>query len=241
MALADILAALFPAGNTWTVAKGLIGGSGTLTDGTKVHLIGIVESEDLGIDDIVTLARRVLEIARTRDQAPILVLVDSGGQRMSKRDELLGLNEYLAHLAKSLMLADRMGHRTIGLLYGGSAAGAFIATALATGTLVALPSAHPQVMGLPAMARVTKLSLEVLEEKARTTAVFAPGLANMVKVGAVIEQWNPADPLAAQLLSLLSRPPTAFDGRDRLGETRHGRMRAAAIAARVQELACADG
>ena len=60
------------------------------------------------------------------------MLVDSDSQRMSKRDELLGLNEFLAHLAKSLIYADLSGRPTIGLLYGHTAAGAFIATALAT-------------------------------------------------------------------------------------------------------------
>lgn len=34
------------------------------------------------------------------------------------------------------LLAEDRGHRTVGLLYGGSAAGAFIATALSCGTLV---------------------------------------------------------------------------------------------------------
>ncbi len=54
---------------------------------------------------------------------PIFVLVDSDSQRMSKRDELLGLNEFLAHLAKSLIYADMHGRPTIGILYGHSAAG----------------------------------------------------------------------------------------------------------------------
>jgi len=31
---------------------------------------------------------------------------------MSKREELLGLNEYLAHLAKALIHADLQGHAT---------------------------------------------------------------------------------------------------------------------------------
>ena len=31
------------------------------------------------------------------------MLVDSDSQRMSKRDELLGLNEFLSHLAKVLI------------------------------------------------------------------------------------------------------------------------------------------
>ena len=84
---------------------------------------------------------------------PILVLVDSDSQRMSKRDELLGLNEFLAHLAKSLIYADMHGRPTIGLLYGHSAAGAFLATALATRVLVELPGADPAVMDLPSMAQ----------------------------------------------------------------------------------------
>src|SRR5665213_3913 len=123
MALADILAALFSARGTWTIAQGLIEGIGVLPDGVRVNILGVVEGAELGIDNIAVIAGRALAIARLRDRAPILVLVHSGGQRMSKRDELLGLSEYLAHLAKALMLAEYAGHRTIGLLYGGSTAG----------------------------------------------------------------------------------------------------------------------
>ena len=47
---------------------------------------------------------------------------------MARRDEMRGLNEYLAHLAKCLLLASQQGHRTIGLEYGKAAAGAFLAT-----------------------------------------------------------------------------------------------------------------
>ena len=241
MALADILAALFSARGTWTIAQGLIEGIGVLPDGVRVNILGVVEGAELGIDNIAVIAGRALAIARLRDRAPILVLVHSGGQRMSKRDELLGLSEYLAHLAKALMLAEYAGHRTIGLLYGGSAAGAFIATALATNMLVALPSAYPSVMDLPAMARVTKIPLTVLKAKARSTAVFAPGLANMIKVGAIVEEWDPGKSLAAQFATLLSMPPKDLDHRDQLGETRRGRMKAAALAARVADLACTDG
>src|SRR5207244_13470762 len=99
-------------------------------------------------DEAIVLAGRMVEIVKTKDRAPILFLVDSASQRMSKRDELLGLSEYLSHLAKALLLAEAEGHRTVGLLYGGSAAGAFIATALATGTLVARPCAQPAVKEL---------------------------------------------------------------------------------------------
>ena len=164
------------------------------------------------------------------------MLVDSDSQRMSKRDELLGLNEYLAHLAKTLILADHAGHRTVGILYGHTAAGAFIATALATGSLVALPGAAPEVMDLPSMAKVTKLSLDVLREKARSTPVFAPGLDNLAQTGAVLETWDETVSLAEQLTALLATPADG-DRRDVLGAERRGRPKAAAIAARVRELA----
>ena len=122
---------------------------------------------------------------------------------MSKRDELLGLNEFLAHLAKSLIYADMHGRPTIGLLYGHSAAGAFLATALATRVLVGLPGADPAVMDLPSMAKVTKLSIEVLQEKAKSTPVFAPGLRNLAQTGAVHLIWDEAVPLVDQLEALL--------------------------------------
>jgi hypothetical protein len=33
---------------------------------------------------------------------------------MRRRDEMLGLNEYLAHLTKCFVLAGQRGHRTVG-------------------------------------------------------------------------------------------------------------------------------
>ena len=64
------------------------------------------------------MSGHVLDVHRADGSGPILVLVDSDSQRMSKRDELLGLNEFLAHLAKCLIYADMHGRPTIGLLYG---------------------------------------------------------------------------------------------------------------------------
>jgi malonate decarboxylase gamma subunit len=156
---------------------------------------------------------------------------------MSKRDELLGLNEFLAHLAKTLIYADIHGRPTIGLLYGHSAAGAFLATALATRILVGLPGADPVVMDLPSMAKVTKLPIEVLEEKAKSTPVFAPGLRNLAQMGAVHITWDQALPLIDQFEALLADMPDARDRRDALGKERGGRLKAADVAERVHGLA----
>ncbi|KJC46458.1 biotin-independent malonate decarboxylase subunit gamma [Bradyrhizobium sp. LTSP857] len=234
----EILASLFPNGSDIEIAGAILAGNATLPDGRPIHVLGITQGQNLGVDEAIVLAGHVIEIIGSQDRAPILVLVDSASQRMSRRDELLGLSEYLAHLAKALLLAEAEGHRTVGLLYGGSAAGAFIATALSTGTLVALPGAHPAVMDLPSMARVTKLPIEVLKAKAEATPVFAPGLDNMVRTGGIQIVWDETAPLAPQLAAVLARP-AGRDDRARLGAVRGGRLKAAEIADRVVALATA--
>ena len=242
MALDEILASLFPGGHDVAVeSNGLILGSGLFAGRRRAEVVGVAGRTALGVEGALALAKRVLEILDKGSDGPILVLIDSDSQRMSKRDELLGLNEYLAHLAKCLILADLRGTPTIGLLYGHTAAGAFIATALATRVLVALPGAEPEVMDLPSMARVTKLPIEVLEAKAKSTPVFAPGLDNLAQTGAVLETWDPSKSLSEQLQALLHRIGQDGDRRDVLGLERKGRLKAAAIAKRVQDLACRHG
>jgi malonate decarboxylase gamma subunit len=186
----------------------------------------------------------VLTLVRAVEPRPILLLIDCDSQRMSRRDELLGLNEYLAHLSKALLLADRCGLPTLALLYGGGAAGALVATALAARALVALPEAHPAVMDLPSISRVTKLTLETLQRMSVDTPVFAPGLANLERMGAICETWTTQSSpgtrlsLGTQFASLLQRfSQLPQDARDREGERRGGRARAADIAEQVMQQA----
>ncbi|WP_315767004.1 MULTISPECIES: biotin-independent malonate decarboxylase subunit gamma [unclassified Bradyrhizobium] len=236
MTLDDILASLFPDGHEVRNDNGIIAGSATLRSGGKMRVIGVADRTALGVDEAIKLSGYVLA-SIDHSGGPILVLVDSDSQRMSKRDELLGLNEFLAHLAKVLIYADMNGRPTIGLLYGHSAAGALLATGLATRVLVGLPGADPAVMDLPSMAKVTKLSIEALQEKAQSTPVFAPGLANLARMGAVHMTWKSDASLADQMEALLADMPVAQDRRDALGKERGGRLKAADIAERVRDLA----
>lgn len=231
MTLAEILTSLFPDGHDVSVADGLVSGHGPFRTG-HLAVIGIDGNTPLGIEGACWLSRQVLDVVRQGGDTPILVAIDSDSQRMSRRDELLGLNEYLAHLAKTLLLADANGHPTVGLVYGHTAAGAFIATALATRVLVGLPGAHPSVMDLPSVARVTKLPLEKLKAMAKDTPVFAPGLDNMVQTGAVHAVLDPSRPLGPQIAAVIDAMP-ADDTRDALGYERAGRPVAQKIAAQV--------
>jgi malonate decarboxylase gamma subunit len=227
---------MFPDGHDVKNDGGVLLGSGTLRTGGRALVVGVADKTALGVDEAIRLSSAVLGSIKN-GSGPILVIVDSDSQRMSKRDELLGLSEYLAHLAKSLIHADIHGRPTIGLLYGHSAAGAFLATALATRVLVGLPGAEPAVMDLPSMSKVTKLPIEVLEQKAKSTPVFAPGLQNLVQLGAVHVTWDDTVSLADQLEKLLRNMPDARDRRDAIGKERGGRAKAADVAERVRELA----
>jgi malonate decarboxylase gamma subunit len=233
MTLDEILKGLFPAGHdVKTSAAGTITGTGKRKGGASIAVIGVANGEALGTAGVLPLAEKVLGVVAKGADIPILVLVDTQGQLMSRRDEMRGLNEYLAHLAKCLLLASQRGHRTIGLEYGKAAAGAFLATALATDRLVGLPGAEPTVMDLPSMARVTKLPLDTLKQLAKTTPVFAPGLDHLLQVGAVTEMWDPKKPLDEQLEESL-RNTSPIDTRDELGAQRKGRLMAAKVAKRV--------
>jgi malonate decarboxylase gamma subunit len=233
MTLDEILRGLFPAGHdVKTSAAGMITGTGKRKGGAAIAVIGVANGVALGTAGVLPLAEEVLGVVTKAGNTPILVLVDTQGQLMARRDEMRGLNEYLAHLAKCLLLASQQGHRTIGLEYGKAAAGAFLATALATDRLIGLPGAEPTVMDLPSVARVTKLPLDSLKQLAKTTPVFAPGLDHLLQVGAVAEIWDPKKPLDNQLEEAL-RNASPADTRDELGAQRKGRMMAAIVAKRV--------
>ncbi len=239
MTLGEVLKGLFPAGHGVEAGKdGLILGHGKRRGGEPIAVIGVADGVPLGAAGVLLLAAHVLGVIEKGGGTPILVLVDTEGQLMARREEMIGLNEYLAHLAKCLLLASQAGHRTIGLEYGRASAGAFLATALATDSLVGLPGAEPAVMDLPSMARITKLPQDRLKELAKTTPVFAPGLDHLAQTGAVAEIWDPKKPLDEQLEATLGRTERK-DVRDQVGAERKGRPVAAKVARQV--IAAATG
>jgi len=233
MTLDELINALFPAGHNVRVEPAdVLCGTARYDGNRTAAVIGVVNAAPLGVEGALALAGRVLDVIRDSPGRPILVLIDTQGQRMRRRDELLGLNEYLAHLTKCLVLAGRLGHPTLGILYGRAAAGAFIATGLAPDALVALPGADPMVMDLPSIARVTKLPEDKLKALAEGTPVFAPGLEHALPIGAVTEAW-PENELATRLAEALGAQPGGPDRRDEVGLERRGRLKAALIAKRI--------
>jgi len=220
---------LFPDGHAIACDEGLLTGFGTVAAG-EVAVLGTTQHLAVGSEVAFKLAGFVLDIMKDRPGCPILMLVDTQGQRLSRTEELLGLNGFLAHLVKSLDLARRRGHRLLTLVYGEAVSGGFLSFGLMADEIHALDDARIRVMNLPAMARITKLPLEMLEALRAESPAFAPGVANFYKLGGIHSVWK--DSLSEQLQAALNRRSDG-DLRREDGAARQGRNMALAVSRKV--------
>ncbi|MER2177703.1 MAG: biotin-independent malonate decarboxylase subunit gamma [Stenotrophomonas maltophilia] len=229
MELTPLLDALFPLGHAVTRNDDVLGGTATTAAG-EVTVIGTANKLEVGVDHALALAATVLASTRAHPQRPIVMLVDTAGQRLARRDEMLGINSYFAHLARTLDLARRRGAPLVSLVYGESVSGGFLSFGLMADRIFALPEAQVRVMDLRAMARVTKQPLEKLQALSQSSPVFAPGVENYVRMGAVEAVWE--GDLAQALVEALHAPVTG-DPRRARGAERGGRLLARDVAAAV--------
>jgi malonate decarboxylase gamma subunit len=226
----DVAHALFPQGSTITEQDNFLSGEAQV-GGQAVTVIGTTGHTPIGVDIALAQATAILRTVREYPGRPIVIMVDTQGQRLKRRDEMLGINSYMAHLGKCVDLARRSGHRIIGLVYDQALSGGFITSGLIADACYALPDATIRVMGLPAMARITKVPLERLEALALDNPVFAPGPENYLRMGGVADIWR--GDLAAALEQALAES-TIEDRRAELGFERGGRKLAFPVAAAVR-------
>jgi malonate decarboxylase gamma subunit len=179
---------LFPGGHEIVERDNFLSGTAQV-DGQPVAVIGTTGHTPIGIEIALAQAQAILQTVREHPGRPILILVDTQGQRLRHRDEMLGINSYMAHLGKCVDLARRQGHTVIGLVYDQALSGGFITSGLIASACYALPQSTIRVMGLPAMARITKVPEERLTELARDNPVFAPGPENYLRMGGLHGIW----------------------------------------------------
>ena len=220
---------LFDGGHDIVARDDLLSGSGRCGD-TTFALIGSTNHAEIGVELALAMAKEVVATMREHPGRPILFFVDTQGQRLRHRDELLGLNRYMGHLAQCVEVARSRGHRVLALVYDQALSGGFLSSGMMADLCAALPEAEIRVMNLAAMARVTRLPEERLKSLAKTSPVFAPGAANYVRMGAVDALWdgNLAERLSA---GLRDAPPS--DVRRELGSARGGRTLASTIVRRT--------
>lgn len=209
--------------------------SGTVQfDGKALAVIGTTNHAAIGVRLALAQARVVLDTVARHPGRPILLLIDTQGQQLRRRDELLGINRAMAHLGMAIDFARRRGHRVLGLVYDQALSGGFITSGLIADACDALPEAEIRVMRIPAMARVTKLSEAMLTKLSQINPVFAPGVDNYVAMGGVRALWQGNLPDA--LREALANAPVS-DRRARDGALRGGRQLAAGVVQRVLDAA----
>ena len=211
-------------------------------DGARIGVVGSINHAPIGVAMALAQAAFMLDTVARHPGRALLLLVDTQGQQLRRRDELLGINRAMAHLGCVVDLARRRGHRVIGLVYDQALSGGFITSGLIADACYALPEAEIRVMRIPAMARVTKISEARLTELARANPVFAPGVANYVAMGGLRSLWS-GDLRACLREALLDAsldpsldaagvaPPADVRAAD--GAARGGRRLAASVTQRV--------
>ncbi len=203
-------------------------------DGEPLAVIGTTAHAPIGVQLALAQARAVLDVVTQHPGRAILLLIDTQGQQLRRRDELLGINRAMAHLGMCIDFARRRGHCVIGLVYDQALSGGFITSGLIADACDALPEAEIRVMRLPAMARVTKLPEALLAQLSESNPVFAPGVGNYVAMGGVRKLWQ--GDLAQALREALADAPTT-DRRAEEGAARGGRRLAASVVQRVLDAA----
>jgi malonate decarboxylase gamma subunit len=231
--LQEVLDKVFDTSKT-SIANNVVAGVGNIK-GTKFHIIGTVENTPFGVDEALEMAKHVLNVVRSNDLAPILLLVDVDGQKLSKRDEWLGMYAYFAHLLKCLHLAREQGNVLISLIYNQAIGGSFIAFGMMADRIYALSHAKLAVMWLEGMAKVTKLDIEMLRKISETSPVFAPGVENFKKLGGLHEVLT-LDHVSDKLLQTLTEKSLATDNRAELGKKLGGRTKAYDIITKIESL-----
>lgn len=220
---------LFPQGHDIVEHDYFLRGMAMLGEQT-IAVIGTTGHTPIGVEIALAQANAILDTMRNFPGRPLVILVDTQGQRLRYRDEMLGINRYMAHLGKCIDVARRRGHIVIGLVYDQALSGGFITSGLMADACYALPEAEIRVMGLAAMARITKVPLERLTELAASNPVFAPGAENYLNMGGVEEIWQ--GDLSSCLARALQQADN-IDHRSARGLERGGRKMSLPVTQRV--------
>ncbi|MET0919119.1 MAG: biotin-independent malonate decarboxylase subunit gamma [Burkholderiales bacterium] len=228
MRLEALLPALFPRGHDIIDQDQLVRGTGETNAGT-IAVLGTSGPAAIGARIALALADGVLGEVERNPGRPILFLVNTSGQALSRHEELIGINGYLAHLASCIDLARRQGHPTLSFVYAEAVSGGYLSFGLMADRAYAPADAQVRVMDLRAMARVTKIAHERLVALAAESPVFAPGVENYLRMGGVYEIWHePSAQLLEQAIAELKADPALRqrDLRNEVGFERDGRKHA---------------
>jgi len=191
--------------------------------GERVRLLAIVPDAgnrfprarhgELGLEEGWALAHHVREaIAADRSGAkrPIIAIVDVQSQAYGRVEALLGIHLSLAAAADAYATARMAGHPVVALIVGTALSGGLLAHGDQAHRLLALddPKVVVQAMRKQSAARVTRRTVEKLDELGKTVIPMAYDIRQFAKLGLLhelIAEINADDPSAAQIAKVNER------------------------------------
>lgn len=183
-----LLKQLFPKQLDYQINGYVIKGNAE-TEAGPVRILGTVNAAPINQEIAIELAGEILQLIQQQQKTPVVFIVDTQGQDLSRADELLCLNRTFAHLASCVDLLRRSGHANLAIIFGQAVSGGFLSYGLMANEVYALSDSQVKVMDLNAMARVTKIPVEKLKDLSQSSAIFAPGVENFYKMGAINAIW----------------------------------------------------
>jgi malonate decarboxylase gamma subunit len=162
---------------------------------------------EVGIDEAWALARevrRTIAADASRRPRPIIAVVDVTSQAYGRLEELFGIHLAAAAAVEAYASARLAGHPLIALLVGKAISGAFLTHGYQANRILALDSPEVLIhaMSKQSAARVTRRTVEELEELGERIAPMAYDIRSYAKLGLLhrlIGGVNAADPGAADL------------------------------------------
>lgn len=198
------------AGRAWfealTSQKGIVeGGIGSILKadaelgGETAHFLAVVPDAnsrfprasrgEMGLEQGWTLAKYVRAIIAADKAAgklsPIVAIVDIPSQAYGRSEELLGIHLACAAAVDAYATARMAGHPVIALLVGKAMSGAFLAHGYQANRILALDDQSVMVhaMGKAAAARITRRSVDELDELGNKVLPMSYDIRNYAKLG----------------------------------------------------------
>ena len=173
---------------------------------------------ELGLEEGWALAHHVRE-AITADRSgarrPIIAIVDVQSQAYGRVEALLGIHLSLAAAADAYATARAAGHPVVALIVGTALSGGLLAHGDQAHRLLALdaPGVIVHAMRKQSAARITRRTVEELEELGKTVIPMAYDIRQFAKLGLLHELIAGIDadaPSAAQIARVKERVTAAI-------------------------------
>ena len=148
---------------------------------------------EVGLQEGWVLAKYIREAIAEDAHKPVkrnlVALIDVPSQAYGYNEELLGLHYSCAASADAYATARLAGHKVTGIIVGNAISGAFLTHGLQSSRLIALDDKeiNVQAMSKQSAARITKRTIEELEEATKKVPAMAYDINNYYTLGALEE------------------------------------------------------